>query len=170
MSVFLGDADSFLGYDTLTGTIYSLDPSAPIPIGDYRIIVTLLDDNEEGKRAREYYINIIVQDGELDSTSVEALSVADFKYADEYLVPKIASVSSLGELTLLWNKDVVKPSNETWFEEQLRRIVYTEDLHTNLKLEAPAFEVEFVQSYSHQESIKMEWEYVGWEGDREMKL
>ena len=43
-------------------------------------------------------------------------------------------------------------------------------MHLERRVVKPAFEVEFVPSYMHEEVIKMEWEYIGWENSREFKL
>ena len=129
ISVFLGDAEAFICYDAKTTTFRSCVPNAPIPIGDYRIVISVSDDNAKGKRATEFYMNVRVFDNR-DKPGEEdlKLTIGPFRTAEKYLMPNIASVTTLGLLTLQWDHDVVKPTNVTWFVEQLRREVVTEDL------------------------------------------
>jgi hypothetical protein len=101
ISVFLGDASKFICYDAETGTFYSCVPNAPIPLGDYKIVISVNDDNAKGKRASEFYINIRVVDNQLLTVEDDwKLTIGPFRSAEEYLVPNIASVTTLGLLTL----------------------------------------------------------------------
>ena len=56
-----------------------------------------------------------------------------------------------GILTLAFDRDIVRPTNETYFEEQLRTMIYTEDIHTNNVIEVPSFEVMLLPNEVHLE-------------------
>ena len=60
---------------------------------------------------------------------------------NKYLAPQIASITTLGELTIQWNMDIVRPTNDTLFEEQLKRKVLIEELVSGQKIMVPAFDV-----------------------------
>lgn len=150
MTVFLGDAENFLGFDPETGTIYSLDPTKPIEPGSYRIAIILVDNNPEGKRAREYFLDFTVNgNGDQASAPPEELDITAFSPAEKYLKPVISLITIKGEVTLVWDRDIVQVQNQTWYEEQLRRKVALEDMYTESRVVKPAFEVEFVPSYMH---------------------
>ena len=63
---------------------------------------------------------------------------------------------------------MIRPQNETWFAEQLKRTIKTEEIYIGEIVEVPAFEVEFIQSYTHERKLKFDWEYVKWKNSRQM--
>ena len=64
-------------------------------------MISVNDDNAKGKRASEFYINIRVVDNQLLTVEDDwKLTIGPFRSAEEYLVPNIASVTTLGLLTL----------------------------------------------------------------------
>ena len=159
LKVILGQAEDFLRFDPGSGELVTI-PGKYRPPGEYRILVTLQDDNANGKRSSEYWIVLKITDESLAETGIR--TITDFKTSDDYLTPLITEITMFGEVTLSFNKDVQLPTNETWFEEQLRSLVHVEDINLNKNVTKPAFEVEFVQSFSHVELITMTWEYKGW--------
>ena len=96
----------------------------------------------------------------------------DDEYSEEkeFLQPYIKDIDQFGVLTLAFDKDIVRPSNDTLFEEELRALIYTEDLQTGRIVRKPSFEVELLQSETHDELINFSWEYIGWKNDKEMEL
>lgn len=88
----------------------------------------------------------------------------------KYLQPRIKEITKYGVMTLAFDKDIVRPSNDTFFEEELRALIYTEDVHTGKVVRVPSLEIEIIQSEMHQELIELTWEYVGWANDREFEL
>ena len=118
VTVFLGDAESFLDYDPETGTFFLLDPSMTIEPGTYRVVVILVDNNAEGRRAREYFKDFtILGVGDEASEPAEELDITAFSEAAKYLKPVISQITIQGEVTLMWDQDIVQVKNDTWFEE-----------------------------------------------------
>ena len=174
VSVFLGAAEEFVEYNALTGGLSLIDPNVEIQPGVYEILVVVHDDSSEGSRAQEYTITIRVAD---DGTSQElpyelytGVDKNDIKDVEEFLDPVIKEVGMTGILTLAFDKDIIRPANDTYFEEQLRALIYTEDLRQlggGKVVKTPSFEVEIDQSEAHEERIGLSWEYIGWKNDRE---
>ena len=91
---------------------------------------------------------------------------------DPYLQVNITEVDTTGVVTLTFSEEINIPTNDTWFVEQLTRIIETENIHTGEIVETPAFEVEFLQSYAHGDDVQFdfEWEFIEWVNNRQMTL
>lgn len=160
--VILGPASEFLDYQN--GRIFvkkGIDLSNFDP-DTYRVIIIF-----EGK---EYYLNLNLW-GDEEAKPDDAPIDYNPNLSSRVLDPKIKSIDTFGELILVWDRDMIRPENETYFKEQLEREVEVIDINTEKLLKKPALEFELFVSYTHEdEDLTMNAEFIGWENDRELKF
>jgi len=160
--VILGPASEFLDYQN--GRIFvkkGIDLSNFDP-DTYRVIIIF-----EGK---EYYLNLNLW-GDEEAKPDDAPIDYNPNLSSRVLDPRIKSIDTFGELILVWDRDMIRPENETYFKEQLEREVEVIDINTEKLLKKPALEFELFVSYTHEdEDLTMNAEFIGWENDRELKF
>ena len=88
----------------------------------------------------------------------------------DYPVPKIKSISTLGDLVISWNKDMQVPQNETYFIEQLNSKVLVSEAGSDTLIEELAFELKLRDNSANTKAINMTWEFDGWSSSREMNF
>ena len=117
LEVSLGGASEWLAYDQASNTIKKKDQSQAIPAGNYDVTIKLSDDNVQGKAESQWSLQIQVFE------SLEFKTDKDdsdkFCCRKDYVLPKIQTISTFGELTLKWDKEMLTPKNETLYSEQL---------------------------------------------------
>ena len=87
-----------------------------IPAGEYEVKIKLTDDNAKGQEESEWTLSIKVFGISTKYTNVDKVE-EDFSGYKDYPVPKIKSITTLGELSLTWSKEMETPTNETLFNE-----------------------------------------------------
>ena len=172
VEVLLTGASDWLEYDQSTNSIRKKDQSVAIPAGEYNFIVRLKDDSRLGEKESEWTINLqvfeqlefipIVNNNNLVSKALCCRT--------DYPVPKIKSISTLGDLVISWNKDMQVPQNETYFIEQLNSKVLVSEAGSDTLIEELAFELKLRDNSANTKAINMTWEFDGWSSSREMNF
>ena len=93
-----------------------------------------------------------------------------FVFDIDNTIPKILPLTTFGEVQIKWNKEMLKPTNDTWFAEQLRKETKYTHVETQQEVIKPAFEVSILSSYVHESDIKFRYEYAGWIDENNMVL
>ena len=100
-----------------------------------------------------------------EQTILEALPEAE-----TYLQPYVDSIDIRGQVLIVWNATMLREPNNTYFEERMKRIVRVRNIDTQVVIEVPAFEVEFVDQDNRDVPISIDWSWLGWTSQTEMKL
>ena len=73
----------------------------------------------------------------------------------------------------MWNQDIRRMENDTYFEEQLKRWIWLVDVNSKENIFVPALQVEFINSDVRETPDLVNitnWNFEGWDDDRTMKL
>lgn len=73
----------------------------------------------------------------------------------------------------MWNQDIRRMENDTYFEEQLKRWIWLVDVNSKETIFVPALQVEFINSDVRETPDLVNitnWNFEGWDDDRTMKL
>ena len=106
LAVFMGSANLFLKYDPSTRRFTK---TAKAEVGTYRVYITLTDVRG---RVSEYYVDIIVRPDPVEEKERDINDDYDFKNVTiEYLDPVIKSISTMGEMIIEWDRDMILPDN-----------------------------------------------------------
>ena len=94
-------------------------PDKVVPAGTYDFMISLVDDDPIDPKTANYSLKLTVTESE------PVLKPLCCRH--DFALPRIKSISTFGELIVVWDKPMQVQRNATIFNEKLKKIYLIED-------------------------------------------